>query len=203
MTKNTEIFFFLPLLEEREAHTNGHVVNAQRNWIPLFRTELNTQTTSQSSGVTAVRLILTCRYFSQTSQAFITQYWNAEKVQQILKKLLWWLYGIMKRYKILQSWLAKYIQPIRQFIIKLEYVHTHHSDVSALDGDLWPFEVTQGRYGRNARCVHQIPVMVQNVNVHSNLPHLPIESRTWRSRLTNVDRSGPRFRQGSTCHDTP
>lgn len=34
---------FLPLLEEREADADGHVINAQRDGVSLFRTELKCQ----------------------------------------------------------------------------------------------------------------------------------------------------------------
>jgi len=55
---------------------------------------------------------------------------------------------------------------------------THHRDLVALDADVGPPEVAQSGDGGDAGRVHQVPVVVQQVNVHSDLPHLHTHTHT-------------------------
>lgn len=48
----------------------------------------------------------------------------------------------------------------------------HHCDLLSLDGHVGPPEVAQGGDGGYAGGVHQVPVIVQHVDVHPDLPHL-------------------------------
>lgn len=61
-------------------------------------------------------------------------------------------------------------------------LQTHHSDFVSLDADIGPSEVAQGGDGGNAGSIHQVPIVVQHVNVHSDLPHLT-GNRVFSSRV--------------------
>jgi len=56
--------------------------------------------------------------------------------------------------------------------------HTHHGHFVPLDADVGPFEVGEGSDGRDTGGIHQVAVMVQHVNIHSDLPHLGTDKST-------------------------
>lgn len=53
---------------------------------------------------------------------------------------------------------------------------THHCDVLSLDADIRAPEVAQSGNSSNASSIHQVPVMIQHVNIHPDLPHLNTET---------------------------
>lgn len=55
-------------------------------------------------------------------------------------------------------------------------LRTHHRDLIPLDADVRASEVAQSGDGGDAGHVHQVAIVVQHVNVHSDLPHLKSSS---------------------------
>lgn len=53
---------------------------------------------------------------------------------------------------------------------------THHFDFVSLDADIRASEVAQSCDGSNAGSIHQVPIMIQHVNVHSDLPNLKADT---------------------------
>lgn len=51
-------------------------------------------------------------------------------------------------------------------------VPAHHGDLLSHDADVWAAEMAQRCDGGDASSIHQVPVMVQHVNIHPDLPHL-------------------------------
>lgn len=51
-------------------------------------------------------------------------------------------------------------------------VPTHHCDIFSHNADVWAAEMTQCCDGRDASSIHQVPIVVQSVNIHPDLPHL-------------------------------
>lgn len=49
---------------------------------------------------------------------------------------------------------------------------THHCDLFSHAADVWAAEMAQRCDGGDAGGVHQVPIVVQQVNVHPDLPHL-------------------------------
>lgn len=54
---------------------------------------------------------------------------------------------------------------------------THHCDFVPLDADVRPSEVAQSGDGSDAGSIHQVPVVIQHVDIHSDLPHLRTDTQ--------------------------
>ncbi len=61
------------------------------------------------------------------------------------------------------------VDPVKQ---RQHLLPTHHCDFISLDADIRASEVAQSGDGSDAGGVHQVPIVIQHVNVHSDLPHL-------------------------------
>lgn len=55
---------------------------------------------------------------------------------------------------------------------------THHGDLVSLDADVGASEVAQSCDSSNAGSIHQVAIMIQHVNIHSDLPHLTTDTHT-------------------------
>lgn len=49
---------------------------------------------------------------------------------------------------------------------------THHGDFLSLDGHIGTSKVAQSSDSSNTSRIHQVPIMIQHVNIYSDLPHL-------------------------------
>lgn len=67
-------------------------------------------------------------------------------------------------------------------------MQTHHSDFISLDPDIRASEVAQSGDRSNAGRIHQVPIMIQHVNIHSNLPHLTTHTDTHIIFIITVDK---------------
>lgn len=60
---------------------------------------------------------------------------------------------------------------------------THHCDFISLDANVRASEVAQSSDSCDAGGIHQVPIVIQHVNIHSDLPHLISHTHTHRCTL--------------------
>lgn len=81
----------------------------------------------------------------------------------------------------------------------------HHRDLLSLDGYVGPPEMAQSGDGGDAGGVHQVPVVVQHVDIHPDLPHLGEHTR-FRGKQTSLCEShrfvGMTFSPDTTHRDS-